>query len=121
LARSRPEVAISFAAIGQAWRQANAAHVSLGQLKVTSAAENSYQNKAAYDLLFKASAETLSARSSAGHSRARSMLRSPHRSFATHTGPQKNALPPTCNAIPPLNLPSLADLSCGPPAAKSPQ
>jgi hypothetical protein len=35
LARSRPEVAISFAAIGQAWRQANAAHVSLGQLKVT--------------------------------------------------------------------------------------
>src|SRR5229473_244585 len=81
---SRPllEVAAIFRDHGAAWRQANAGHVSLGQMKVMSAIERcrtaalgghvgrcenetcahtviAYQNKAViYDLLFKASAET---------------------------------------------------------------
>jgi hypothetical protein len=40
LARPRLEVADIFRRHGQAWRQANAGHVSLGQLKVMSAIEN---------------------------------------------------------------------------------
>src|SRR5450756_1321611 len=85
---SRPvlEVADIFRSRGPAWRRANAGHVSLGQLKVMSAIEScrtrgrsaagavlscgvhlpatvadiAYQNKSViYDLLFKASAETL--------------------------------------------------------------
>src|ERR1700674_515259 len=78
------EIADIFRDYGPAWRKANAGHVSLGQLKVMSAIEscrtaalgghverggecahtpiayNSFQNKAVvYDLLFKASAETM--------------------------------------------------------------
>jgi hypothetical protein len=40
LARSRLEVADIFRRHGPAWRQANAGHVGLGQLKVMSAIEN---------------------------------------------------------------------------------
>ena len=40
MARPRLEVADVFRAHGPAWREANAGHVSLGQLKVMSAIEN---------------------------------------------------------------------------------
>src|SRR6266849_6551816 len=81
MARPALEIADIFRDHGPAWRQANAGHVSLGQLKVMSAIEScrtaalgghvmrcedclhtqiAYKNKAvAYDLLFKASSQTM--------------------------------------------------------------
>src|SRR5512134_2270494 len=78
MARPAVEVADIFRDHGPAWRNANAGHVSLGQLQVMSAIERcrtaalgghvaacercdiAYQNKAVvYDLLFKAASETL--------------------------------------------------------------
>src|SRR5215472_9578606 len=67
----------------------------------------------------------LSARSSAGHGSARSdgafTTQQPHRSSPTHR-PEvpKNASPPTCITILTAQPTLAADLSCGPPTAKSP-
>jgi hypothetical protein len=191
LARPKLEVADIFRRHGPAWRQANAGHVSLGQLKVMSAIESCRtaalgghvhmivpgggisldgerwiaclpllrQPHAHHrDPLAGATAQCFekpsappdaaaaegqdrhlmtisqppprkavrsSARSSAGHGSARSNAAfttlQPHRSSPTHRpGDHKNASHPSCNVIPTAQPTLAADLSYGPPTAKSP-